>query len=190
VVLYFGASTGFAPPVSVTSPSLGLGRYGSLVARAGDLNGDGYQDLAIADSGARNLFVLFGHPTMVGPQELALEGDLPTGSRVVCAGDLDGDRRDELLIAAPMGGLIAVRRLTSGFVRTSLGDASSAWDSFGLGVAGAGDLNGDGRDDLVVGTAAGLAVFPGTPTTLVGPRLALFADRAFPNLGRTLALGR
>ncbi len=96
-------------------------------------------------------------------------GDLPDalwGARIALA-DVDGDGADDAIIAAPLedrnatdAGLVCVFLGVSGLGRgTALSDADfcflgeNAGDRL-AGVAGAGDLDGDGADDLVV-TACG-----------------------------------
>lgn len=89
---------------------------GSVVSAAGDINGDGYDDLMIGawqDEDGGSTFVVFGH---AGPYP--------------ATGDLD----------ALMDG-------TNGF-RFSGGDKIHA----GLSLAAAGDINGDGYDDVVIGS--------------------------------------
>ncbi|MBI5516853.1 MAG: FG-GAP repeat protein [Deltaproteobacteria bacterium] len=189
VVIYFGSSAGLtfaaAPALAGATRS-----FGATVVRAGDLEGDGFQDVAIADPGGRSLYYISGRSTMIGPAIVALEGDLPTGARIVAVGDLDGDRADELLVGAPGVRLVALRRVGDGFSRTPLPTVLSAWGPSGQDLAGAGDLNADGRDDLVVGNGRTLVYFPGTITTLVGTAMEHPPDSGYPNLGRSIAVAR
>ena len=72
------------------------------------------------------------------------------GFAIAAAGDVDGDRRIDLIVGAPRAGSASVFSGGSGELlfrfRTGTTD-----DGFGYSVAGAGDVDGDGQADLLVG---------------------------------------
>ena len=134
----------------------GFGR----AAPAGDVNGDGHDDLITGspneslDAGKARVFsgadgsVLF---TFSG----SAAGDL-FGWSCAGAGDVNGDGRDDLIVGAPQTNVL----LGKGYARIFSGadgsvlrtlNGAAAGDRFGAAVAGAGDLNGDGKDDVLVG---------------------------------------
>jgi hypothetical protein len=95
-----------------------------------------------------------------------------TGASVAAAGDVDGDGRGDLIFGAPRAGGPATSEsaeggtgtLAAGAVqvvsgatgrRLHLWHGADEYDAFGYAVAGAGDLDGDGYDDLLVGSPAG-----------------------------------
>jgi hypothetical protein len=99
---------------------------GCSVSGAGDFNGDGFDDIII---GARYGDVaLNGNPTGVAD---AGEAYVVFGKAVFSTSSIE------------LGGLDG----TTGIILQGI----SAGDSFGVSVSGAGDMNGDGYDDIVVG---------------------------------------
>ncbi len=149
---------------------------GSAVAGAGDVDGDGLDDLLVGAGGndvggsdAGAAYLLSG--TVRGLVSLAdaqarLTGEAlfdRAGAAVAGAGDADGDGLDDLLVGAPShtaGGTDAgAAYLVLGPVQgdIALGSAGAtligaqASDHAGSAVSGAGDVNGDGIDDLLAG---------------------------------------
>ena len=165
---------------------------GSSVSAAGDINGDGIDDLIIGapdadpdgNASAGSSYVVFGRSTGFGPV-LALSsldgsngfrldgveagdllGDL-AGASVSAAGDINGDGIDDLIVGAPNANFrrgisyVVFGRSTGFGPALSLSsldgsngfrlDGTEPFDYSGQSVSGAGDINGDGIDDLVIG---------------------------------------
>jgi hypothetical protein len=112
-----------------------------------------------------------------GPNGFRLDGDGEdfSGSSVAGVGDFNGDGFDDLIIGAPRGANASyvVFGSASGFgasfdLATLDGmngfrvEGIDVNDYSGSSVAGAGDVNGDGFGDLIIGTpSAGPGIFPG-----------------------------
>ena len=141
-------------------------RFGCSVSGAGDVNNDGYDDLIVGaldnDAGGSNagrayVFSGFNGDTLhIFTGEA--EGD-KFGYSVSGAGDVNNDGYDDLIVGAPYydyGGYSAGRvYVLSGFDGDTLyvftGEA--AGDYLGRSISGAGDVNNDGYDDLIVGAS-------------------------------------
>jgi hypothetical protein len=173
---------------------------GSSVAGAGDVDGDGFADLLIGAEESNLAASMAGAAYLVlgsaAPADRALSSADATflgvaasdqaGSSVAGAGDTDGDGFPDLLIGArgsdsadtDAGEAYLVLGGT-GIAGGSLSLADFAFwgeggsDGAGFAVAGAGDVDGDGLDDLLVGApgASATTPFAGAAYLLLGSRL-------------------
>ncbi len=198
--LVYGAASGI--PASLDLSSLngsngfvmnGIDAYdysGPSVSSAGDVNGDGFDDMLIGAFGADpngnssgETYLVYGAASGI-PASLdlsSLDGSNGfvmngidafdfSGTSVSSAGDVNGDGFDDMLIGASRGdpngggsgetylvygaasGIPASLDLSSlngsnGFVMNGI----DAYDYSGLSVSSAGDVNGDGFDDMLIG---------------------------------------
>ncbi len=153
------------------SPSDGATRdfFGYDLEAAGDLDGDGYQDVvvgaygdddAVSDGGSAYLY--YGSASGLDPateQELlAPDGhqDQHFGYAVAGAGDVNGDGYDDVVVGAPYDDAVVSY---GGVAYVEASDWQQSAD-FGISVSSAGDLNGDGHPDMVVGASGQEVGFP------------------------------
>ena len=145
---------------------------GTGLAALGDMNDDGYADFAVgspdAEESGRAWVVLGPISGALSVGDLRAELSGPTdgdeaGGALAGVGDVTGDGRPDLLVGSRGAGSRGSRRGTVYIVDSvptrslSLRTEGFDWsgqnsgDEAGAQVSGAGDLNGDGVDDLLAG---------------------------------------
>lgn len=129
---------------------------GGVRVATGDVNGDGTADyVAGTDEGVAAVLRVIDGVTGSLLREIAPYGTGFTGGVFVAAGDVDGDGRADVVTGAGAGGGPHVR-VFSGSTGASLGDFFAFDDAFRGGVSvAAGDVTGDGRADIIVGSGPG-----------------------------------
>jgi len=170
--IFYGAADGISTTHTILYGAQSGARFGAAVSGAGDVNGDGYADILVGapvySSTYRSegtVFVYLGSPSGVitTPQRMLVGGSAwaKFGAAVGSAGDLDGDGYAEIVVGAPG---YTDDQPAEGAVFLYLGTpagvgANPIWRSegnksetlYGLSVGTAGDVNGDGHVDLIVG---------------------------------------
>ncbi len=171
VYLYYGGPEGLGPTAAWTA--VGEHAYDELgwaVAGAGDVNGDGYADLVAGAAGYPNgdrygrAYVYYGAEDGLGTAGWVASGEAADdrfGWAVGTAGDVNGDGYADLVVGAPFnddggndaGKVYVYYGSASGLGATVDWTAAGAFnrDQFGFAVGTAGDVNGDGYADLIVG---------------------------------------
>ncbi len=177
--VFFGRAYGPETTASwIGEKNVAGARLGERVAAAGDVNGDGYSDVLVAapyydggnaDEGRVYLFV--GQPTGLAlNHSWSAEGNQTSaflGGGIGAAGDVDNDGYDDVLIGAPLydsggmqdNGAVFLWRGGPAGLGVDGTPANASWrqdgtqsgEYLGLSVSGAGDVNGDGFADVVVG---------------------------------------
>ncbi len=146
------------------------------LAGAGDLDGDGHLDLIVGGQGIDGVatdgggaYVVYGPVTTdtdlssAGGLRVGVGTDDQAGHSVAGVGDVNGDGFDDLLVGAPYddsaasnaGAAYLEYGPVTGTASLVMADVvllgESDGDAAGWAVAGAGDVDGDGLDDLLVG---------------------------------------
>ena len=200
---------------------------GFSVSAAGDVNGDGIEDIivgaqrsSLGGTEAGAAYVIFGKAGGLSNLDLSaltaadgflIKGDAASdhaGFSVSGGGDYNGDGFDDLLVGAPYadsggggdaGKAYVVFGKAGGFGEIDLGgvhtaadfitiQGDNASDKLGFSLAFAGDVDGDGLDDIVAGATSGDAgsYNGGQAYILFGQAAGSESDR---DLGAALAAG-
>ncbi|MGB0133703.1 integrin alpha [Dokdonella sp.] len=189
--------------------------FGSSVAGAGDINGDGFADVIIGaeaydfgqtDEGAA--FVYLGSASGVVDQSVRLESNqvgAMMGRSVAGAGDVNGDGFADVIVGVPRYNNgqtdegVALIYLGGAFapIPATLLEANQASAFFGTSVAGAGDVNGDGYADVIVGApsydtaqidgGSALVFLGGNAGVATTAQVQIVSNQAFAHYGSSVA---
>ncbi|MEZ5416175.1 MAG: putative Ig domain-containing protein [Vicinamibacterales bacterium] len=133
---------------------LGTSFTGGIYMAAGDLTGDNVPDLVMGTGQGGGLVTLIDGRTIA-----SLGGGYPfgtgfTGGVAVAVGDVNGDGRNDIITAPARGGGTVV--VFNGVNYTPIMSVAPFGPGYGGGLnVAAGDVDGDGRADLLVGQATG-----------------------------------
>ncbi len=137
------------------------GYFGESVAGIDDVDDDGIPDFAIGAVGEDTLgsntgavYLYSGATGTLIDSWTGPVGNARFGDEVRSAGDVDGDGKADLVIAArfvaPNGQVFVISGATGETLATFAGYDPD--EVFGTSVDGAGDVDGDGLDDIIVGS--------------------------------------
>ncbi len=170
--VFYGSATGLSSSANLTlqgnTTNIGFGHQSAF---AGDVNSDGYDDLLISSnivSGQNGRVQLYlggssGLNTTASWVLVGTQINEAMGYRLAGLGDANKDGFDDIIVGAYQytnGESEEGRALV--FYGNSFGldtvaareyESNQAEANFGLDVAGAGDVNGDGWDDILVGAS-------------------------------------
>lgn len=129
---------------------------GSSVSDAGDVNGDGYDDIIVGIPNSVYTYIYFGGKFMDVNADVVLGGSSNFANRVAGAGDVNNDGYDDVMTSDPgFLGLGAVYIYFGGANMDGTVDVDfygeSAGDQFGYAISTAGDVNNDNYCDIIVG---------------------------------------
>jgi len=171
VFIYHGSATGINTTAAAMVQSVGS-HMGVSVAGAGDVNGDGYGDVIAGAEAYSNgqmfegaAFIYHGSATGINPVAAAIvqsnQANAFMGRAVAGAGDVNGDGYSDVIVGddgynngqANEGVAFVYHGSSTGINTTAAAmvESNQGGASMGFSVAGAGDVNGDGYSDVIVG---------------------------------------
>lgn len=152
----FSSATGALLRTHASVP--GLDAYGFHVIRLADLDGDGSDDYACANGGSPGTVAIHSGATgALIRSHLGSNWWDSLGYAIAALGDVDGDATGDYALGNPFDGFPAgplgvawIHSGRTGAVIHRLANLSGAGVT-GFAIASAGDIDGDGRDDLLLG---------------------------------------
>ena len=170
VYLYLNSMTGTDIADEFFKGAAASDEFGVSVSTAGDFNGDGFGDIIIGaqynssrGSNAGGAYIYYGGVIQDNIADLTLTGETSFnnfGASVSSAGDVNGDGYSDVIVGARLNaanGTNAGRAYIyfGGTLPDTTADViltgAAAFDLFGFSVSSAGDVNGDGYSDVIVG---------------------------------------
>ncbi len=195
------------------------GYLGNSASSAGDVNGDGIEDMIMGaphvDHGEPDMplgtgqaYIIFGGnsfsssfnlSTLNGENGFVINGIglNMLGFSVNGAGDINGDGKDDIIVGAPYSSpdnitnagqayvIFGANAFASSFNVSTLNgnngfaiNGLTSGDQLGYSVSGIGDINGDGKDDIIVGSPYS------SPNSLsnAGQAYVLFGSNSFTSI--------
>jgi hypothetical protein len=165
VQVYYGTATGLsATPVTLSFTGTTSTGFDLRVEAAGDVNGDGFGDVLVSlpDIGTGTVDLYLGSAAGLSASPIVIPNlaMAPYFGDPAAVGDINADGFDDAMFEAAgfptgtvyvfLGGALGLPTAPTGTITPPAGAAAD----FGEVVAGAGDINGDGFDDVLVGASA------------------------------------
>jgi hypothetical protein len=174
--IYLGSATGLmtTPATILTDQPLQTFTYATAVSGAGDINGDGYSDVIVGDQSDNKVFVHMGSSSGVVQAAATIlnPGGGNFGWSIANAGDVNADGYNDIVIGDyeydfNKGLGYVYYGSSKGLSAANVTMLHSPFENglFGSAVSSAGDINGDGYSDIIIGVpnANTVTVFPGGP---------------------------
>jgi hypothetical protein len=213
VEVYLGSATGLRPTAARSIGALD-DTFDLALAGLGDVNGDGFGDVAIGAQHATangltqagTVGVYLGSSAgLASTPSVTLAGSAQAelfGNAVAGAGDVDGDGFADVVVGAfsarsgsDATGRVSVFHGAASGLRSSASrviDGGAGRQGFGQSVAGVGDLNGDGyadiaacRDTFVDMVADNVLVFLGSATGIGATPARIYRARSWTTASGT-----
>ncbi len=183
--LFAGAAGGLTTtPMTAIDGEILTAMSGRWLSTAGDVNADGFADIIVGANGHARVFrgsergavasveqVIWGATSVAGGADFNADGygDVAVGNPSTSAGGRAGAGTVSIFSGGPSGLAMPASRVLEG---------SDVGDYFGVHVAVAGDVDGDGFSDLIVGAEGGGTMNVGAASVFHGSDRGIVATPA------------
>lgn len=164
---------------------------GSIMAAAGDVNGDGFADLLVGEASSTRAFLVFGNPSPLGAR--TLDGPLgrywvvlqasATITGLAAAGDVNGDGFGDVLVVAGGAAQLLLGQPNPWEQTVTVSDLAAVSISNVCGAAGLGDVDGDQLGDWAVARAGQVSLYLGKGSLAAGAGETLTPTASFSATG-------